>query len=91
MNKFLQLRLKFKPRLKFGLRLANGMQQFPTSNLNFVCSAGPWTIFAPTNAAFMNMSMKELEELITNPKKLFKLVLNHIINKYVNWTDKKGE
>ena len=43
--------------------------------------AGPWTVFAPTNTAFMNLPMKELEELITNPKKLSKLVLNHIINR----------
>ena len=44
-------------------------------------SAGPWTVFAPTNSAFMNLPMKELEELITNPKKLSKLVLNHLINR----------
>ncbi len=43
--------------------------------------AGPWTVFAPTNTAFMNLPMKELEDLITNPKKLSKLVLNHLINK----------
>jgi uncharacterized surface protein with fasciclin (FAS1) repeats len=46
-------------------------------------SAGPWTVFAPTNTAFMNLPMKELEDLITNPKKLSKLVLNHLINKLV--------
>lgn len=44
-------------------------------------TAGPWTVFAPTNQAFMNLPMKELEELITNPKKLSKLVLNHLINR----------
>ena len=44
-------------------------------------NTGPWTVFAPTNTAFMNLPMKELEELITNPKKLSKLVLNHIINR----------
>ena len=49
--------------------------------LLFVFIAGPWTVFAPTNTAFMNLPMKELEELITNPKKLSKLVLNHIINR----------
>ena len=43
--------------------------------------AGPWTVFAPTNAAFMNLPMKELEELITSPTKLSNLVLNHLINK----------
>ena len=31
----------------------------------------------------MNLPMKELEELITNPKKLSKLVLNHLINRLV--------
>jgi len=44
---------------------------------------GPWTVFAPTNSAFMNLPMKELEELITNPRKLSKLVLNHIINRTI--------
>ena len=38
-------------------------------------------MFAPTNSAFMNLPMKELEALITNPKKLSKLVLNHITNR----------
>jgi len=46
-------------------------------------NTGPWTVFAPTNTAFMNLPMKELEELITNPKKLSKLVLNHIINRTI--------
>ena len=46
-------------------------------------AAGPWTVFAPTNTAFMNLPMKELEELITNPRKLSKLVLNHIINRTI--------
>ena len=49
----------------------------------FVYIAGPWTVFAPTNTAFMNLPMKELEELITNPKKLSKLVMNHIINRQI--------
>ena len=43
--------------------------------------AGPWTVFAPTNSAFMNLPMKELEQLITSPSKLSDLVLNHLINK----------
>ena len=38
-------------------------------------------MFAPTNAAFMNLPMKELEALITDPKKLSRLVLNHLINR----------
>jgi len=46
-------------------------------------NTGPWTVFAPTNQAFMNLPMKELEELITNPKKLSKLVLNHLINRTI--------
>ena len=40
-------------------------------------------MFAPTNTAFMNLPMKELEELITDPRKLSKLVLNHIINRTI--------
>ena len=53
-------------------------------NIPNICytSAGPWTVFAPTNSAFMNLPMQELEELITNPKKLSKLVLNHLINRF---------
>merc|ERR1719189_1655754 len=46
-------------------------------------NTGPWTVFAPTNAAFMNLPMKELEELITDPKKLSRLVLNHLINRTI--------
>jgi len=44
---------------------------------------GPWTVFAPTNEAFMNLPMVELEKLIKDPKRLSKLVLNHIINKTI--------
>ena len=44
-------------------------------------SAGPWTIFAPTNDAFMNLPMDELEDLIKSSKKLKRLLLNHLINK----------
>ena len=47
--------------------------------LNF--SAGPWTIFAPTNEAFMNLPMTYLENMIRNPNKLSKLILNHMANK----------
>ena len=43
--------------------------------------AGPWTVFAPTNEAFMNMPMVELEKLIQDPGRLSQLVLSHIINK----------
>eukprot|EP00094_Tigriopus_californicus_P003735 TCALIF_03595-PA protein Name:"Similar to Tgfbi Transforming growth factor-beta-induced protein ig-h3 (Mus musculus)" AED:0.52 eAED:0.52 QI:7/0.6/0.33/0.66/0.8/0.66/6/0/1902 len=46
-------------------------------------STGPWTIFAPTNEAFMNLPMSELEALIQDPKKLNRLVLNHLINRSV--------
>ena len=49
----------------------------------FSFSAGPWTIFAPTNAAFMNLPMDELENLIKDPKKLNKLMLNHLINRSI--------
>ena len=45
--------------------------------------AGPWTIFAPTNEAFMNLPMTYLENMIQNPEKLSKLVLNHMINKTI--------
>ena len=51
------------------------------SGYEILVTAGPWTIFAPTNEAFMNLEMKELEDLITNPARLSNLVLNHIINK----------
>ena len=55
-----------------------------TTNVSMtIPPAGPWTVFAPTNTAFMNLPMKELEELITDPRKLSKLVLNHIINRTI--------
>ncbi len=44
-------------------------------------AAGPWTIFAPTNDAFMNLPMSYLENMIRNPSRLSKLILNHMINK----------
>ena len=44
-------------------------------------SAGPWTCFAPTNEAFMNVPMSELEALIKDKKKLRKLIMNHLINR----------
>ena len=58
-------------------------ERIPSNTNILLLSAGPWTVFAPTNSAFMNLPMKELEELITNPKKLSKLVLNHLINRLV--------
>ena len=42
---------------------------------------GYFTLFCPTNEAFMNLEMKELEDLITDPARLSNLVLNHVINK----------
>ncbi len=43
--------------------------------------AGPWTVFAPVNDAFMNLPMSELEDLIRNTGKLRELLLNHVVGK----------
>ncbi len=43
-------------------------------------AAGPWTLFAPTNEAFMNLPMTYLENMIQNPGKLSKLILNHLVS-----------
>ena len=48
---------------------------------NIFSLAGPWTIFAPTNDAFMNLPMTYLENMIQNPDKLSRLILNHMVNK----------
>ena len=46
-------------------------------------SAGPWTIFAPTNQAFSNLPIIELTNLVKDKNKLRTFVFNHLINRSV--------
>ena len=46
-----------------------------------IFTAGPWTIFAPTNKAFRNIPMQELEDLVEDKAKLSRLLLNHLVNR----------
>ena len=43
--------------------------------------AGPWTIFAPTNKAFRNLPMRELEDLVEDKSRLSRLLLSHLVNR----------
>jgi len=45
--------------------------------------AGPWTVFAPVNEAFMNLPMEELENLIRRPEELRALLLNHVVGRTI--------
>ena len=49
----------------------------------FIFSAGPWTIFAPTNAAFSNLPILELTNLVKDKARLRRFVFNHLINRSV--------
>ena len=44
-------------------------------------AAGPWTIFAPTNAAFSNLPILELSELVDDKARLTRFLLNHLVNR----------
>ena len=46
-----------------------------------IFTAGPWTVFAPTNKAFRNIPMQELEDLVEDKAKLSRLLLNHLVNR----------
>lgn len=41
---------------------------------------GPYTIFAPSDAAFASLPAKRLDELMKNPTALAALLKNHIVN-----------
>lgn len=42
--------------------------------------AGPFTVFAPTNAAFEKVPKKELDELLANKKELTRVLLYHVVS-----------
>ena len=41
--------------------------------------AGPFTVFAPTNAAFEKVPKKELDALLANKKELTRVLLYHVV------------
>ncbi len=47
-----------------------------TSTLN---SAGPYTVFAPTNAAFAKIPAAQLNAVLNNREQLRALLLNHVV------------
>ena len=57
------------------------IKQLTTTKCFLSISAGPWTIFAPTNKAFRNLPMRELEDLVNNESRLSKLLLTHLVNR----------
>ena len=79
------LKMSFEPwEAGFGSKYAYYATLPPSwTFLYHVFSAGPWTVFAPTNEAFMNLPMTYLENMIQNPERLSKLVLNHLVNKTI--------
>ena len=42
--------------------------------------AGPFTLFAPTDAAFKALPAGALDSLIADPDKLKKVLLNHVVS-----------
>ena len=46
-------------------------------------TAGPWTIFAPTNQAFSNLPILELTKLVKDKSRLSSFLLNHMVNRSV--------
>ncbi len=42
--------------------------------------AGPFTLFAPTNAAFRKLPPGALDKLLANPEELKKVLLTHVVS-----------
>lgn len=49
----------------------------------FFVTAGPFTLFAPNDAAFKALPAGVLDSLIANPEELKKLLLNHVLSSTV--------
>lgn len=47
--------------------------------LNYITSAGPFTLFAPTDAAFKALPHGALNSLMSKPEELKKVLLHHVI------------
>ena len=43
-------------------------------------TAGPFTLFAPTDVAFKSLPSGSLESLLANPEKLKNTLLNHVLS-----------
>jgi uncharacterized surface protein with fasciclin (FAS1) repeats len=50
---------------------------------------GPFTVFAPTNAAFEKLSSEFIDSLLVNQEKQLSILKNHIINKKLTTEDLK--
>ena len=54
---------------------------------DFLSGAGPYTVFAPTNAAFAKLDPDQLNNIISNPTILTALLQYHVVDGKVLSTD----
>jgi uncharacterized surface protein with fasciclin (FAS1) repeats len=64
-----------------GLRSSGMTKEFKKSQ--------PYTLFAPTNAAFQKIPAEELELLFQNKEKMLNILNNHLIPEYLLFEDLK--
>lgn len=69
---------KLTDTFKFGT-VENAPTQPNEMNFTYFMTDGPFTVFAPTDDAIESLPPEIFDELLTNPKELKKVVLNHVM------------
>lgn len=66
------------------------LTQMVLSVETFSLTAGPYTVFAPTNKAFSLISRAELNGILNDPAKLTKLLQRHVVQDLIYTSGLQG-